>query len=122
MKYNGQVVNYQVIRTLFGFTALFIGSLLIGAFVLAFSGVEPQAIAAHSEFRPDLDFDFYDALGLSMSSLSNVGPGMHYYGPAHSWSILSPFAKYTCSFLMLIGRLEIFPVLVIFTRSFWRKT
>ena len=122
VKYNGQIINTQVIRTLFGFTALFVGSLLIGAFILAFSGIDPKALATHADFRPDLDFDFYDALGLSMSSLSNVGPGMEYYGPAHSWSVLSPFAKYTCSFLMLIGRLEIFPVFILFTRSFWRKT
>ena len=56
-----------------------------------------------------------------MASISNVGPGMGYYGPAHSWAILSPLAKYVCSFLMLIGRLEIFPIVLLFTRSFWRK-
>ncbi len=122
VKYNGQVVNTQVVRTLFGFTCLFVGSLFIGAFILAISGVDPDIAVYHTDFRPDIDFDFYDSLGLAMSSLSNVGPGMEYYGPAHSWSILSPFAKLTCSFLMLIGRLEIFPVLVLFTRSFWKRT
>lgn len=120
VRYNGQVVNNQTIRTLFGFTSLFVGSLLIGAFILAISGVSPDSVA-HPDFNPAQDFDFYDALGLAMSSISNVGPGMEYYGPMHSWSILSPFAKYTCSFLMLIGRLEIFPVLLLFTRSFWKK-
>ena len=113
VKYNGQVINSQVIRTLFGFVALFAGCLLIGAFVLAFFGVNPN--------QQLNDFDFYDALGISMSSLSNVGPGMGYYGPVHSWAILTPIAKFTCSFLMLVGRLEIFPVLILFSHSFWKK-
>ena len=113
MKYNGQVINSQVIRTLFGFVALFAGCMLIGAFVLAFFGVDPN--------QQLNNFDFFDALGISMSSLSNVGPGMGYYGPVHSWAILTPIAKFTCSFLMLVGRLEIFPVLILFSHSFWKK-
>lgn len=116
VKYNGQVLNTQVIRTLFGFVALFVACLLGGAFLLALFGVDPY----HS--NASQGFDYYEALGIAMSSLSNVGPGMGYYGPVHSWDILSPFAKYVCSFLMLVGRLEIFPVLIIFTRGFWKKT
>jgi hypothetical protein len=85
-----------------------------GAFLLALFGISPTA--------DHQSFDYYEALGLSMASLSNVGPAMGYYGPAHSWAILSPVAKCTCSVLMLIGRLEIFPVLLLFTRSFWKKT
>jgi len=46
---------------------------------------------------------------------------MGYYGPVHSWAILSPIAKWVCSFLMLIGRLEIFPIFLLFTSSFWKK-
>lgn len=116
VKYNGQVLNIQVIRTLFGFVALFVGCLLIGTFVLALFGVDPNHGSTGQQF------DYYEALGITMSSLSNVGPGMGYYGPVNSWSILSPFAKYVCSFLMLIGRLEIFPVLIIFYKGFWKKT
>mgnify|MGYP002619919206 CR=1 FL=1 len=117
VKYNGQVLNNQIVRTLFGFVALFVGCLFGGAFVLALFGVDPNHQDALNQ-----GFDYYEAFGIAMSSLSNVGPGMGYYGPTHSWAILSPFAKYVCSFLMLIGRLEIFPVLVILTRSFWKKT
>ncbi len=113
VRMNGQVIQPQVIHTLFAFVALFTGSLFIGAFVLAFFGVSPDA--------PREIFDYEDALGLAMSSLSNVGPAMGYYGPAHSWAILTPLAKWVCSALMLVGRLEIFPVLVLFTRSFWKR-
>lgn len=110
---NGNVVNSSIVQTLIGFVALFVCSLFFGAFILALTGVDPNDV------HPN--FDYYEAFGIAMSSISNVGPGMGYYGPVHSWAILSPLAKYVCSFLMLIGRLEIFPIMIIFTRSFWKK-
>lgn len=113
VRLNGTVVNSSIVQTLIGFVCLFVVSLFFGAFVLALTGVDPNDV------HPN--FDYYEAFGVAMSSLSNVGPGMGYYGPMHSWAILSPVAKYVCSFLMLIGRLEIFPIIILFTRSFWRK-
>ena len=113
VRMNGNIVRSNVVQTLMGFVTLFVCSLFLGAFVLALGGVSPNEV--HPEF------DYYEAFGIAMSSLSNVGPGMGYYGPVHSWAILTPFAKVVCSFLMLIGRLEIFPIMILFTRSFWRK-
>lgn len=113
VRVGNSIIPSSIIPTLLGFAALFVGALFSGAFVLALSGVSPNDI------HPD--FDYYEAFGLAMASISNVGPGMGYYGPTHSWSILSPMAKYVCSFLMLIGRLEIFPIMLLFTRSFWRR-
>ena len=113
VRMNGNIVPTNVVKTLLGFVALFVCSLFLGAFVLALSGVDPN------EMHPG--FDYYEALGIAMSSISNVGPGMGYYGPVHSWAILSPVAKMVCSFLMLIGRLEIFPIMILFTQGFWKK-
>ncbi|MBR1521137.1 MAG: TrkH family potassium uptake protein [Bacteroidaceae bacterium] len=113
VRLNGNIVPTSIVQTLMGFVTLFICSLFLGAFILALSGVNPNNV------HPN--FDYYEAFGIAMSSISNVGPGMGYYGPVHSWAILSPIAKYTCSFLMLIGRLEIFPIMLLFTRSFWKK-
>lgn len=113
VRINGAVMPPSITQTLIGFITLFVGSLFVGAFILALFGVTPNDV--HPEF------DYYEAFGLAMSSISNVGPGMGYYGPVHSWAILTPFAKMMCSFLMLIGRLEIFPIMILFTRSFWRK-
>ena len=113
VRVNGAVMQPSIIQTLIGFITLFVGSLFVGAFILALFGVNPNDV------HPD--FDYYEAFGLAMSSISNVGPGMGYYGPLHSWAILTPFAKMMCSFLMLIGRLEIFPIMILFTRSFWKK-
>jgi Trk-type K+ transport system membrane component len=85
----------SIIQTLIGFITLFTGSLFVGAFILALFGVNPNNV------HPN--FDYYEAFGIAMSSISNVGPGMGYYGPVHSWAILNPYAKWMCSFLMLIG-------------------
>ena len=113
VRLNGGVVPQSVVQTLICFITLFVLGLFGGAFVLALFGVDPNDV------HPN--FDYYEAFGIAMSSISNVGPGMGYYGPSHTWMILNPYAKWVCSFLMLIGRLEIFPIIILFTRSFWKK-
>lgn len=104
VKMHGNIISNQVQRTLLAFVTLFIVALFAGMFVLSLCGLNET-----------------DSFVVAISSLSNVGPTVNTYGPAHSYSDLIPLAKYTCSFLMLVGRLEIFPILVIFTRSFWEK-
>jgi len=113
VRLNGVVVSPSVVQTLMGFLILYITSLFVGSYLLALFGIDPTAA--------NTNFDFDNAFGLALSSLSNVGPGLDYYGPAHSWMILSAPAKLVCSFLMLIGRLEIFPIMLLFTTAFWKK-
>ena len=65
--------------------------------------------------------DNTNAITITISTLSNVGPTLGVeIGPTMSWDHLPDFAKWICSFLMLMGRLEIFSVLIIFTPSFWK--
>jgi trk system potassium uptake protein TrkH len=61
------------------------------------------------------------ALSISIASLSNVGPGAAQIGPACDFDWLNPAAKLLSAFEMLIGRLELFTILVLFLPSFWRK-
>jgi trk system potassium uptake protein TrkH len=61
------------------------------------------------------------ALGAAASSLGNIGPAIGSVSPVHNFAHLSAGAKWFCSFLMLIGRLELFTVLILFTPFFWRK-
>ena len=60
------------------------------------------------------------ALTASAAAIGNIGPGLGSIGPADNWGHLTDFAKWLTSFCMLLGRLEIFTVVVLFSRSFWR--
>ena len=66
--------------------------------------------------------DNTNAITICLSAMGNVGPTLGIeIGPTMSWSSLPIFAKWMCSFMMLVGRLEIFSVLVILTPAFWTK-
>ena len=65
--------------------------------------------------------DFISAIGGSAASIGNVGPALGSVGPAFTYTDLTPFAKIWCSFLMLVGRLELFTFLIIFSPYFWQK-
>jgi trk system potassium uptake protein TrkH len=69
-----------------------------------------------------MGIDNTNAITITLSSLGNVGPTLGIeIGPTMSWSMLPAAAKWLCSFMMLIGRLEIFTVLIIFTPAFWKN-
>ena len=68
-----------------------------------------------------LGLDMTDAYGVVVSSIGNIGPALGTYGPAYSWAHMPDAAKWFSSFLMLIGRLELFSVLLLFTPGFWKK-
>lgn len=61
------------------------------------------------------------SLTITASTLGNVGPGLGEYGPGTSMNSLSEGAKLLCSFLMILGRLELFTILILFTPSFWKN-
>lgn len=65
-------------------------------------------------------FDIISSLTATLACLGNIGPGFGLVGPVLNYGFFPPWLKLWLSFVMLLGRLEIFTVLVIFTRSFWR--
>jgi trk system potassium uptake protein TrkH len=65
--------------------------------------------------------DFETAVGAVASALGNIGPGFGSVGPADSFAHLPIIAKWFLSFLMLLGRLELFTIIVLFSPAFWRK-
>jgi len=67
------------------------------------------------------DLPIITAISACAASIGNVGPGLGEVGPAGNYANLSSFTKIVLSFLMLIGRLELFTILVIFTPAFWRR-
>jgi trk system potassium uptake protein TrkH len=56
-----------------------------------------------------------------VACISNTGPGLNEIGPAGTYAVLTDFQTWVCSIAMLIGRLEVFTVLVIFTGGYWRR-
>lgn len=66
-----------------------------------------------------LDLD--TALGTTISAIGNCGPGLGKTGPAFTWANLPDLSKWVLSLTMLIGRLEIFTFIVLFTRYYWKK-
>ena len=103
-RYNNKVLNDEIVYTIYGFLILYLLSFIIGALGFGISGL-----------------DFESAIGVAASSLGNVGPALGEFGPAFSYYELSSGAKIWASFLMLLGRLELFTVLILFTPFFWRK-
>ena len=108
VKIRGEMIPTSVQKTLLAFCTLFVGTLFLGTFLLILCGVRH-------------DSQYTEAFSLALSSISNVGPAMDYYGPVHSWAIITPAAKTICGILMLVGRLEIFPIFLLFTRVFWKR-
>ena len=68
-----------------------------------------------------MGLDFESAIGVAASSLGNVGPAIGDIGPASNFSQLPQVGKLWSSFLMLMGRLELFTVLILLTPYFWKK-
>ena len=104
LRYNHSVVKKAVIVNILAFFMLYLILFIIGAGVLSTQGL-----------------DFSSAVGGSAASLGNVGPAIGSLGPSLTYEGLTAFAKIWCSFLMLVGRLELFTFLIIFTPYFWRK-
>lgn len=104
VRYNGLIVKEDVITKVLSFIVLYILIILTGVVVLAFSGM-----------------GFLESLGSMITCISDVGPGLGTTGPAYSYSSIPAFSKWFLSLVMLIGRLEVFTVLVVFTPVFWKK-
>lgn len=66
------------------------------------------------------NLDIFSALTAAASALGNIGPAFGSLGPYDNYALLHPAAKYLLTFAMLLGRLEIFTVMVLFSRTFWR--
>lgn len=65
--------------------------------------------------------DFISSFSVIVSCINNAGPALGQLGPASNYAGLSDFQTWVCSFAMLLGRLEIFTILILFTPTFWRK-
>ena len=104
VKFNGKSVSQQIIFNVMAFFLLYIMIFTTGVVVMASIGM-----------------DFETSIGSVAATLGNIGPGIGSVGPVENYALFSPFAKWFLSFLMLLGRLELFTVLIVISPAFWRS-
>ena len=104
VKLGGNPVDREVVQAILGFFALFMGIFLVASFLMAAVGM-----------------DLISAGASVIATLSNIGPGLGSVGPVDNYQHVPALGKCILTFCMLMGRLELFTVLVLFFPSFWRR-
>ncbi len=104
VRYAGQAVPPQIITNILAFVIFYILIYLISVLIMSFWGL-----------------DLMTSMGAVAATLGNIGPGIGNVGPADNFAFIPAGGKYFLSFLMLLGRLELFTVIILLTPQFWRK-
>ncbi len=104
VKINNTVIPKQVLQSIMGFLALYMLLFLVSSILLASMGV-----------------DMLTALGAVASCIGNIGPGFGTVGPAENFAHLPNLGKWLLAWCMLLGRLEIYTVIILFVPEFWKK-
>lgn len=102
VKVSKHVVNFGMVTRTLAFLFIYAALILLGTMLLSFCGLS-----------------FETAFGSCITAISNTGPGFDATGPTMNFSDLNVVAKWVLSFLMLLGRLEIYTILLIFNPHFW---
>ena len=104
VKLGDQVIPNKVLFSVLAFMALYGSSIIVMTMLLLFSGL-----------------DLITAFSAVIACITSTGPGLNQVGPATTYEVLTDIQIWILSLAMLLGRLEIFTVMVIFTPAFWRK-
>jgi trk system potassium uptake protein TrkH len=110
VRLNRRSVDERTLRAVIGFVLLYVGIFVVGAILLVV-----EATRAGVPVTP------FEAIAASATTLGNVGPALGFAGPLGSFEPFSDLSKGIMIALMWIGRLEILPVVVLFTRVYWRS-
>lgn len=89
--------------------------------VLAYAFVYLSCLSAGTLLLTATGLDVVTGFSAAVASINNMGPGLAQVGPATTYAVLSDVQTWVCTFLMLLGRLELFTLLVVLTPAFWRK-
>ena len=98
-----RTIGDDVIRNTLGFFLIYLSFFVLTALVLT-----------------ALNYDFTSSLGVAASAIGNIGPAFGSFGPTDNYALLHPIGKWMMTFCMLLGRLEIFTIMVLFSRTFWK--
>jgi trk system potassium uptake protein TrkH len=100
----GQVMSQNTLFAVLSFGFVYMVSIVSLTLVMLFSGL-----------------DILSAFTAIVASVNNTGPGLGVVGPSTTYEVLTDFQTWVCTFAMLLGRLELFTLLVVLTPAFWRK-
>ncbi|MDO8958386.1 MAG: potassium transporter TrkG [Rhodocyclaceae bacterium] len=103
VKVGGKPVAANILSGVMAFGFLYMASIVSLTLLMTFSGLE-----------------IVSAFSAVVASINNTGPGLNQVGPATTFEVLTDFQTWICTFAMLLGRLEIFTLLVVLTPAFWR--
>ena len=103
VKFNGKSVSQQIIFNVMAFFLIYVMVFALGTLIFSLIGL-----------------DFETSIGATIATLGNIGPGIGNVGPVDNYAFFSPLAKWILSFLMMLGRLELFTVLIILSPAFWK--
>ncbi len=104
VKYNGKVLEHETLR---GINVFFVAYMLIFGVALLIISLD--------------NFDFTTSFTAVAATLGNIGPGLAKVGPTCSFALFSPLSKVVFTIAMIIGRLEIFPILVLLSKKTWKN-
>ena len=104
MRVGGEPVPQNILTAVLAFGFAYMCFLVVLTLVLTFSGL-----------------DILTAFTAVVATVNNTGPGLNQVGPSTTYEVLNDFQTWVCSFAMLLGRLEIFTLLVVLTPAFWRR-
>lgn len=100
---NGEMVTGRIINNIMNFLLIYLITFVVGSLIISLLG-----------------YDLATSLGSVATCLGNVGPAIGHVGPVDNFAFFSPSAKVVLSIIMLLGRLELFTILILFTPFFWR--
>lgn len=104
VKVNGRILNERLAMAIMAFIFAYFMTVVVFTFLMMVSGL-----------------DFMTAMSAIVACITNAGPGLGSVGPAHNYAMLTDGQKWLCAAVMLLGRLEIFTVLILFTPGYWKK-
>ena len=122
-KFEGKTLEQKTINDVFAYITLYVFIFMAVLFLLSFDPVNGQTLTVVSDAGAyDVKHGFFSNFSAVLACISNVGPGFEAVGPYSSFAEYSDFSKVVLTFTMLLGRLEILPVLILFNKRTWKKT
>lgn len=122
VKFEGKTLQPKIINDVFAFFTLYLFILLAAVFLLSLDPVNGEVITIVSDAGTyTKEHGFFTNFSAALACISNVGPGFEAVGAYASFAEYSDFSKIILTFTMLIGRLEILPVLILFNKRTWQR-